>query len=150
MLLSQVKSAVLVVAHPDDEILWFSSIVDKVAAIVFCYLDVPEQAKWTEGRHRISQSYPVPNATFLGVVESRAYQGALYRKEGCWTWPYDGYVPFTSETFFGHDDSTREQFTQRRQCRSVLSGSRTSRGRPRRLWAPCDASLVGSSDGSRR
>jgi LmbE family N-acetylglucosaminyl deacetylase len=76
MLASRLPEAVLVVAHPDDEILWFSSIVDKVDRIIISYLDVPENAKWTQGRRRAASAYPLPNATFLGLSEAPAYAGA--------------------------------------------------------------------------
>ena len=33
------EQSILVVAHPDDEILWFSSIADKIHAIVICFMD---------------------------------------------------------------------------------------------------------------
>jgi hypothetical protein len=76
MLASTLHESVLVVAHPDDEILWFSSIVDKVDRTIISYLDVPEQVLWTEGRRRVANSYPLPNVTFLGLKESCAFAGA--------------------------------------------------------------------------
>jgi len=43
------SSAILVVAHPDDEILWFSSVVDKVDEILFCFGDYPALPALGEG-----------------------------------------------------------------------------------------------------
>jgi len=68
--------ATLVVAHPDDEILWFSSIFDRVGAIIVCYLDVPGREDWTRGRRAVVPEYPRPNVEFLGLVESVAFRGA--------------------------------------------------------------------------
>ena len=66
----------LVVAHPDDEILWFSSILRRAASVIVCFLNVPERADWTDGRRRVAQAYPLPGATFLGLTESVVFAGA--------------------------------------------------------------------------
>jgi LmbE family N-acetylglucosaminyl deacetylase len=36
---SALENAIVVVAHPDDEILWFSSVLDRASAIVVCFTD---------------------------------------------------------------------------------------------------------------
>jgi len=68
--------ATLVVAHPDDEILWFSSIVEQLGKIIICYLDVPEQDEWTKGRAEAARQFPLGNTEFLGLVESVAFKQA--------------------------------------------------------------------------
>lgn len=40
----------LVVAHPDDEILWLSSVLDQVDLVVFCFGDIPDDPRASEGR----------------------------------------------------------------------------------------------------
>jgi hypothetical protein len=70
------NKAALVVAHPDDEILWFSSIVDKVGLILVCFLDVPSRRDWSEGRQRAARAFPLPNTVFLGLTESETFNGA--------------------------------------------------------------------------
>jgi len=69
-------NAALVVAHPDDEALWFSSILERVDEIVICFMDVVSRPDWSEGRRRCSESYPFRKATFLGVQESEVFNGA--------------------------------------------------------------------------
>ncbi|GAH14334.1 unnamed protein product, partial [marine sediment metagenome] len=69
------KSA-LVVAHPDDEILWFSSIFQKVDKIIICYLDIPSQTVWSEGRRKSILQYPTNNLVSLKITESETLNAA--------------------------------------------------------------------------
>jgi LmbE family N-acetylglucosaminyl deacetylase len=75
----RIGEAALVVAHPDDEILWFSSVFMAVKRIFVCYLDVPGQSAWTAGRRAVAADYPMDNVTFLGLTESVAIYGADWR-----------------------------------------------------------------------
>ncbi len=73
---SRLNGATLVVGHPDDEILWFSSIIDRVDRIIICYLDVHGDSTMSEARRRVARDYPLKNVTFLGVTQARVYLGA--------------------------------------------------------------------------
>jgi LmbE family N-acetylglucosaminyl deacetylase len=42
------EKSIVVSAHPDDEILGFSSIVDRVDEVVLCYLNCPSKLSWSE------------------------------------------------------------------------------------------------------
>ena len=75
-LIERLREAALVVAHPDDEILWFSSILLLVRRVFICYLDVPGQEEWTRGRRLASAQFPLPNAEFVGLTESVAFKMA--------------------------------------------------------------------------
>lgn len=66
----------VVVAHPDDEVLWFSSILTAADAIVLCYETVPTRPDWTRGRRAVLASYPLPAVQSLGLTESEALNGA--------------------------------------------------------------------------
>ncbi len=70
------SSSILVVAHPDDEILWFSSIVDKVDQILFCFHDYPPQPVLGNGRKKVLAEYPLNNISSLGIEESGSFNGA--------------------------------------------------------------------------
>ena len=72
---------VLVVAHPDDEILWFSSILDRVDAVVVCFLDWDGSADIGRGRRQVLARHPVPGVRCLGIREA----GSLNRAD--WTAP---------------------------------------------------------------
>ena len=67
------KSSVLVVAHPDDEILWFSSIVKRVDHIVICFLEIGGNPIASEGRARALQEFPLKQITVLGIKEAGVY-----------------------------------------------------------------------------
>lgn len=70
---SALTKAVLVVAHPDDEILWFSSLLQDVAKIVICYGEVPGQPEWSAGRAAVKGKFPLDKAVFLNITESVAF-----------------------------------------------------------------------------
>jgi len=69
-------SSILVVAHPDDEVLWFSSIMEQVQETIICFLEVDSRPEWSEGRRKSLASYPLPNVVSLGLKESEAFNGA--------------------------------------------------------------------------
>lgn len=70
------RSTALVVAHPDDEVLWFSSVLASMDAILFCYEAVPSRPDWTAGRRRAVLDYPLRGAQSLGLTESEVFNGA--------------------------------------------------------------------------
>ncbi len=76
--ITNLQNAALVVAHPDDEILWFSSIIDDVADVHICYMDVPGEPGWTEGRYAARAAFPMSNAHFVGLTEAVSFQCASW------------------------------------------------------------------------
>ncbi len=48
----------LVVAHPDDEVLWFSSILEHASRAILCFQQVPSRPDWSNGRERIIAEFP--------------------------------------------------------------------------------------------
>jgi LmbE family N-acetylglucosaminyl deacetylase len=76
---AMLQDAALVVAHPDDEILWFSSVIEHVQTVLICYLDVPSRPDWSEGRRRALSRYPLWHVRALDLVESEAFNGADWR-----------------------------------------------------------------------
>lgn len=70
------KKSILVVSHPDDEILWFSSIFDKVEEVVFCFLDAKYNPEWTIGRKQSLSEHPLKNISCLGIDESEVFSTA--------------------------------------------------------------------------
>ncbi len=49
----------LVVAHPDDEILWFSSILSRVDRVILCFLANPAVPDRGPARRRVLDRYPM-------------------------------------------------------------------------------------------
>jgi LmbE family N-acetylglucosaminyl deacetylase len=61
--------ATLVVAHPDDEVLWFSSLAEKVAKIIIVYGAVSTIPERAEQRRRVIEAYPLAGVEFLDIPE---------------------------------------------------------------------------------
>jgi LmbE family N-acetylglucosaminyl deacetylase len=62
--------AVVVVAHPDDEALWLSSVVGCVDRIVFCFADPFAAPKKAAARRRAIAALPLKGVCELGIAES--------------------------------------------------------------------------------
>jgi LmbE family N-acetylglucosaminyl deacetylase len=68
----------LVMAHPDDEALWATSILSRMERIVFCFEAVPSSPTLGEGRRRSLAEFPLPNVTSLGFQESEVFNSAAW------------------------------------------------------------------------
>ena len=67
--------AAIVVAHPDDEVLWFSSLTAKVGRIVMCYGPNPRVAERGEQRRNVIQAYPFNTVQFFDLPEPGLWRG---------------------------------------------------------------------------
>ena len=75
------EDSVIVVAHPDDEVLWFSSILDKVDEILIAFLECTYFSPHiTFGRSRSLSQYPLKNTSCLGIPESGVFSNRNFRK----------------------------------------------------------------------
>jgi LmbE family N-acetylglucosaminyl deacetylase len=63
----------IIVAHPDDEVLWFSSILEEVGQIIFCFLSVDQRPDLTEGRLKSYNEFPIANILNLKLDESKVF-----------------------------------------------------------------------------
>ncbi len=94
-----IKNSIIVVAHPDDEVIWMSSIVGKVSSILICYQEElssigfgisklvglirKQKYRFESGqkfmseiglnREKALRNYPLKNVKWLGVDESGSY-----------------------------------------------------------------------------
>ena len=76
------KKYVVVVAHPDDEILWASSILENAEKIIICFNDLPSNKKLSLSRSKLQLKYPLRNAHFLNINEASVnFQQVSYKKE---------------------------------------------------------------------
>lgn len=73
------QNSILIAAHPDDEILWFSSILDKVDRIIICFLECESNAQWTIGRKKSLTEHPIQNTSSLDIDESEVFSDANFR-----------------------------------------------------------------------
>ncbi len=77
----KIKDSTLVVAHPDDELLFFASIISSVKQVIICFGLSPNQAedinlssRLNVGRMELMKNFPLKNVLFLNISESpRAY-----------------------------------------------------------------------------
>jgi len=68
------EDSVLVVAHPDDEILWFGSVVADVASIVICFRNDPANPGLAVARDRVLDEHPFRDKIVcLGLDETCAF-----------------------------------------------------------------------------
>jgi LmbE family N-acetylglucosaminyl deacetylase len=70
---SLIENAVLIVAHPDDEILWFGSVFDRVKRMIFCFMDCDSQPEWSAARRNALSGYPVGTVSWLDLKESESF-----------------------------------------------------------------------------
>ncbi|KAF0191112.1 MAG: hypothetical protein FD165_2187 [Gammaproteobacteria bacterium] len=73
------NKSIIVVAHPDDEILWLSSAVNKVDKVVFCFEDCADAPELGPGRRKAVSEYPLPNVSSLGIAESLSFNMADWK-----------------------------------------------------------------------
>ncbi len=72
--------AILVVAHPDDEILWFSSIVGDVAKVLISFLALESDSVLTHGRKKALADYPLAHISCLRIKESNVFNDENWRE----------------------------------------------------------------------
>lgn len=65
-------SVAVVVAHPDDEALWLSSILGAAERIVFCFGDPFDRPRTAAARRRALALLPLEGVAQLGIAESGA------------------------------------------------------------------------------
>jgi LmbE family N-acetylglucosaminyl deacetylase len=74
------KSAVIVMAHPDDEVLWASSILASAKKVILCYGDAPNDVQTTIGRQKVFDDFPLGSAFSLNITESHCYDSTHWRE----------------------------------------------------------------------
>ena len=69
----------IIVAHPDDEILFFNSIITSANQIVICFGRCSNSEAVTSGRERLKLNYPFDNVKFLDIPESDVYDSLTFK-----------------------------------------------------------------------
>ena len=70
------EDSVLIVAHPDDDILWLSSVIDKVEKIIFCFNEDPAKPALGVARKKTIAEYPLSNVSTLDIAEPQSFDKA--------------------------------------------------------------------------
>jgi len=65
----------IVVAHPDDEALWFSGVLGQVERVIFCFEAIDSHPLWTAGRQRVLAHYPLAQVESLKLKEAEVFDG---------------------------------------------------------------------------
>lgn len=76
----------IVVAHPDDEVLWMSSLVAKAEKVVIYFGHIPSRPALSEGRRAAVAALPHPRIEFLDLSETEVFSTAQ--------WPEPAETPF--------------------------------------------------------
>jgi len=74
------KAAVVIMAHPDDEILWASSILASAKKIILCYNQAPNSREISSGRRTLFDDFPLKTVVNLDITESSSYQTTNWRR----------------------------------------------------------------------
>lgn len=69
---SDFKQCVIIMAHPDDEVLWASSILAAAKKVVLCYQDSADAAV-SRGRAALLREFPLPSVVSFNIPESRSF-----------------------------------------------------------------------------
>lgn len=80
------EDSLIVAAHPDDELLWFTSILKDVDEVIVVFQDFWAKPGLGDARRKVFADYPRGNVSCLDIAESGAY--------GCADWTN----PVTSDT----------------------------------------------------
>lgn len=94
-------NSIIIAAHPDDELLWFSSILKKVNEVVLVYEDFWAHPQLKEARSAVIREYPRANVTTLKMSESGAC--------GCANWASPAESSLGIELSF---ESSRRELTR--------------------------------------
>ena len=70
------EKSIIVAAHPDDEVLWFSSILGDVDRVVICFLERDSNPARGKGRRASLLEHPSKNISCLGFNEIGAFHTA--------------------------------------------------------------------------
>jgi LmbE family N-acetylglucosaminyl deacetylase len=76
--LSLLDRCAVVAAHPDDEVLWASSILAEVERIVICFGEVAFKPELSEGRRQAMAAFPLEQVSWLEIPESSVYKSAAW------------------------------------------------------------------------
>jgi LmbE family N-acetylglucosaminyl deacetylase len=73
------ENSIIIAAHPDDEVLWFNSILRDVDEVIVVFSEFWAHPGLGKARAAALAEFPRPNVSCLNLTESGAY--------GCASWP---------------------------------------------------------------
>jgi hypothetical protein len=72
-------SLAIVMAHPDDEVLWACSALRAAARIVLVFGELKCGPELTEGRRAAMAAFPLPTLDWLEIIEAGTFDSASWR-----------------------------------------------------------------------
>ena len=72
------KNFTIVLAHPDDEVIFASSILKHAKKIIICFGESANEEKISKARNFLYKKYPLENIIFLKIKESPRWQNMSY------------------------------------------------------------------------
>jgi LmbE family N-acetylglucosaminyl deacetylase len=118
----------IVVAHPDDEILWAGSAVASAQKIIVCYGELPQDSCITEGRRLAMSGFPHKDLVYLALPEAGSFNTAAWLEpaESPWGLSQRNLVkalrPSVAERYRRNFDTlSRILRTQLEGCRNVIT-----------------------------
>lgn len=109
------NNSVIVAAHPDDELLWFNSILRDVDEVILVYRDFWAQPGLGAARGKALADYPRGNVTSLDIAEAGTY--------GCADWSNPQLSEIGME--FGMEANRRALTRLTRRSLSLVGSSST-------------------------
>jgi hypothetical protein len=73
------RGQLIIAAHPDDEVLWFSSVLKKAEAVFICFAEHRVE-EVSSGRKKGLSQYPIAEVRNLGVSEAGVYGKANWNR----------------------------------------------------------------------
>ncbi|UVT19550.1 MAG: glycosyltransferase [Nitrospira sp.] len=118
---SVLEDSIVVVAHPDDEVLWFSSILDKVNDVVVCFLEAKRYPWWSVGRRKSLEEYPIKHISCLNIDQSDVFESADWQNPVATEYG----IEIVDQSIPGRDEQYKKNYEElRRQLEKRLSGYR--------------------------
>jgi len=74
--------SLLIIAHPDDEVLWFGSILPLVTKILVCFVDYGPSSRLSAARRELLARYPMAEIETLGLAEACSLGQANWHNPG--------------------------------------------------------------------
>ncbi|MDH3440976.1 MAG: PIG-L family deacetylase [Gammaproteobacteria bacterium] len=109
---SALKNSLLIVAHPDDEILWFGSVAPHVGRIVVCFSHDPAHPELSQARVKTLERHPWADRIMsIGLDETGSF--------GCASWPLPGDTEF-GLGISGSEGAARQYEIRAGQLRTAL------------------------------
>jgi glycosyltransferase involved in cell wall biosynthesis/LmbE family N-acetylglucosaminyl deacetylase len=115
------EQSIIVAAHPDDEVLWFSSILDRVNKVVVCYIGSESNPWWGAGRRKSLAEYPIKTISSLNVDQSDVFNAADWKNPVI----TDYGLEIVNDSCLNRKDKYRNNFGElRQQLEKQLDGYR--------------------------